>query len=220
MKPMAARSTAAGMNPWLSIPLADYEGHMSLPEVAQSAALASEFEDLLQARRPTSVALLGCAGGNGLERVDATVTRRIVALDINPAYVEATCSRFDGRFHELETFVSDIAEMELAPFRPVQLIFAGLLLEYVPLAPALRFIRSGLETGGTFGCVIQLESDSAPVISPSPFTSLAVLSGHIHTRTPQQVVDAAVLGKMRWMASRTLRMPNRKVLVSQVYAAE
>ena len=34
-------------NPWLEIPLADYEGHMALPGVAQAALLAGRFGDVV-----------------------------------------------------------------------------------------------------------------------------------------------------------------------------
>jgi len=36
---------------------------------------------------PSSVAMLGCAGGNGLERVDPGVTTRVVAVDIHLSYL-------------------------------------------------------------------------------------------------------------------------------------
>ena len=51
-------------NPWLSIPLADYEGHMNAPQVHQLEALSDLFAEALTQRRPESVALLGIAGGN------------------------------------------------------------------------------------------------------------------------------------------------------------
>src|SRR5438309_637460 len=50
-------------NPWLQIPLTDYEGHMSLPYVAQADLLADLFGLALQRHLPDSVAVLGCAGG-------------------------------------------------------------------------------------------------------------------------------------------------------------
>lgn len=34
-------------NPWLDIPLADYEGHMALPQIAQAKMIADHFESLL-----------------------------------------------------------------------------------------------------------------------------------------------------------------------------
>ncbi len=54
-------------DPWLDIPLADYEGHMALPYVAQAQLFSGLFAEALQEFSPESVALLGCAGGNGFE---------------------------------------------------------------------------------------------------------------------------------------------------------
>jgi hypothetical protein len=206
-------------NPWLSIPLADYEGHMSLPYVAQAPALALELESLLRQHRPASVAVLGCSGGNGLERVDPAVTRRVVALDINPTYVETASSRFGHSFAVFEPIVCDVAAAEAAPFHPVELLFAGLLLEYVPLVPALQLIRSGLERGGMFACVLQQESESLDHVSPSPYASLSLLSPYMRLLSPQDVVRAAESCGLRAESAHALRMPNGKVLVSQIHEA-
>ena len=75
-------------NPWLGIPLSDYEAHMALPEVAQAKLLADVFHSVLAARRPSSVAVIGCAGGNGFDRIDTSITKRVVGVDINPEYVD------------------------------------------------------------------------------------------------------------------------------------
>ena len=69
-------------NPWLTIPLADYEAHMALPQVGQAQLLADLFAAELHARSPSSVAVLGCAGGNGFERAPSTL--RVVGVDVAP----------------------------------------------------------------------------------------------------------------------------------------
>ena len=86
------------MNPWLAIPLDDYEQHMALPDIAQAQMLAEQLQQLVASYRPQSVTLLGAAGGNGLSSVDASVVRRVVAVDLNPGYVEACSQRFAGKF--------------------------------------------------------------------------------------------------------------------------
>src|SRR6186713_702946 len=68
-------------NPWLEIPLADYEAHMELPQVAQAELLAEQLAAAVRARSPDSVAVLGCAGGNGLDRLPAAL--RVVGVDVN-----------------------------------------------------------------------------------------------------------------------------------------
>ena len=74
-------------NPWLTIPLEDYEGHMAMPDVGQAKMLANEFEELLKTYAPTSAALIGCAGGNGFEEAIKAGVTRLVGLDINPTYI-------------------------------------------------------------------------------------------------------------------------------------
>jgi hypothetical protein len=58
------------MNPWLTIPLADYEGHMESPDVDQSALSSDIFRAALIRHRPHALAVLGCAGGNGFDQID------------------------------------------------------------------------------------------------------------------------------------------------------
>jgi hypothetical protein len=55
-------------NPWLSIPLEEYEGYMCSPGVQQLTALAPLLKHALDYCLPESVAVLGIAGGNGVDR--------------------------------------------------------------------------------------------------------------------------------------------------------
>src|SRR5579885_3084033 len=108
------------VNPWLRIPLSDYEAHMDSAEVRQLGALSELFSEALRRCRPESVAILGIAGGNGLEHVEGSVTRRIVALDVNPAYLDAVrerCSSLRG----LELHRVDLSQ-ERVEIAPVQLV--------------------------------------------------------------------------------------------------
>lgn len=212
-------SSLPSTSPWLSIPLADYERHMALPQVGQAAALASEFERLLREHRPAAVALLGCAGGNGLERVDPATTQRVVALDLNPGYVEATRRRYATAFTVFTPIVCDLAAAPAAPFAAVELMFAGLVLEYVPLDRALRFMRSGLRAGGVLGCILQQDSASQPLVSASPLESLAPLATCMRILAPQDVAGAAAACDLQLRSTRSLSMPNGKILLSQEYVA-
>jgi hypothetical protein len=70
-------------NPWLSISLEDYETHMGSEGVRQLSISAELFKCALDCCLPESVAVLGVAGGNGLEQIDCTAIKRIVGVDIN-----------------------------------------------------------------------------------------------------------------------------------------
>ena len=62
-------------NPWLDIPLEDYERHMSHELVGQSTLLNSLTKKYLENIKPESAIFLGIAGGNGLEHIDNHITR-------------------------------------------------------------------------------------------------------------------------------------------------
>jgi ubiquinone/menaquinone biosynthesis C-methylase UbiE len=95
-------------NPWLDVPLSDYEGHMRLPQVAQAQLLADVFEDQLAIHKPRSLAVLGCAGGNGFDRIVAEVTRRVVGVDLNRQYLNEVRDRFAEKFEQMELVEGDI----------------------------------------------------------------------------------------------------------------
>jgi SAM-dependent methyltransferase len=162
-------------NPWLDIPLADYEGHMALPYVAQAQLLSDVFAGALEVFTPRSVAVLGCAGGNGFERISPLITDRLVGVDLNPEYILEVQRRFGDRIPALELFVGDIQKDEFN-FLPVELVFASLLFEYVDVGAALARIHSMLTANGRLVTVLQLPNSSIPEVTPSPYKSLSALS--------------------------------------------
>lgn len=162
-------------NPWLRIPLSDYEGHMSLPNVAQDRLLSDVFASALDRYEPRSVAVLGCAGGNGFERISPETTRHVIGVDINPEYVTQARTRFAGRLPRLELFVGDV-QTETFDFEPVELLYAGLLFEYVDVGLVLSRIRTWLVPDGLLLTVVQLPAADLPEVTPSPYVGLGALA--------------------------------------------
>lgn len=180
----------AAPNPWLSIPLADYEAHMAAPEVGQARLIGDVLERHLWECRPASLALLGCAGGNGLERISPDVTSLIVAIDINPSYVEETRRRFAGRFASLELHTGDLLDPRI-DFGPVELVYAALVLEYIDLASLLSRARRWLRNTGRLATLIQLPSLTLAAVTPTPFQSLRALSPILRHVDPAELLAAA-----------------------------
>ena len=172
-------------NPWLAIPLDDYEGHMASAGVAQSVALAELFDDALRRTRPESVAILGVAGGNGLDRISPEVTTRVCGLDINPAYLERVRQRY-GALPGLELHCVDLAR-ETVRLDPFRLVHAALIFEHAGLDGCLRNAVSMVAASGVLSVVLQLPSPQAPEVSNSPYPSVQALSAGFH------LVDAADL---------------------------
>jgi hypothetical protein len=130
----------------------------------------------VQAFSPGSVAVIGCSGGNGFDLLPPDRVRRVVGVDINRGYIAAAQKRYQEQFHQLEFYCNDF----LSPtciFEPVDLVFAGLLFEYVDFIASLSKIKQFLNPGGYLGVILQLPNDTISAITPSRFKSLGKLSG-------------------------------------------
>ena len=161
------------MGGWQNIPLADYEGHMTAVGVEQLGPLAELFRQALAHVRPESVAILGIAGGNGLQHIDPAVTIRTVGIDINAEYLDVVAQRHPG-LHALELHHHDLAQTAIA-IPPVDLVHAALVFEHAGtgecLTNALRLRRAT----GRLSVVLQLPSTSQAGVAPTGYDSLQSL---------------------------------------------
>jgi SAM-dependent methyltransferase len=170
--------------PWLEIPLEDYEGHMDLPSVAQAKMLADQLQRLIERQTPASIAILGCAGGNGLDHIDPTGVDRVVAVDINPHYVLEAERRYAKRLTNLDIRCADVQSDQLQ-FGPVQLIYAGLLFEYVDVRATLATCQRNLQRGGSLAVLLQRPHPEQKTVSRSPYRSLDKLASALHLIEPE-----------------------------------
>jgi SAM-dependent methyltransferase len=168
-------------SPWLQVPLADYEGHMSAPQVAQLAALADLFEQALIACQPQAVAVAGIAGGNGLDRVDLNVTRRVVGVDVCREYLDAAAQRYSHV--PLELHCTDLANETLS-LSPVDLAHAALVFEHAGVERALDNVLAIVRPGGRLSVVLQLastlDSAAAAAVAPTGFDTIQYLAPNFH----------------------------------------
>jgi hypothetical protein len=140
------------VNPWLNVPLSEYEGHMNSPEVQQLEALADLFGEALERSKQTSVAILGIAGGNGLDRIDNKVTKRIVGIDLNPVYLDAVRQRYPDILG-MELHCVDLAE-SMVEVEPVQLVHAALVFEHAGTKRCPENALSLVAPGGILSAVL------------------------------------------------------------------
>lgn len=164
---------AAMANPWLAIPLEDYEGHMRSDSVRQLEPLSSLFKCALDFCVPKSVAILGVAGGNGLEQIDPSTTKRIIGLDINPRYLEAARHRY-GTLSGLELCCTNLADEHLG-LGPVELVHAALVFEHTGLGRCLDNAVHMVELGGKLSVVLQLPSGAEPDVALTGYSSMQSL---------------------------------------------
>ncbi len=200
-------------SPWLQVPLADYEGHMSAPQVDQLQALADLFEAALQRCQPASVAILGIAGGNGLDRIAKhACVARIVGLDIHPEYLDAVRTRF-AELPGLELHCVDLAASALQ-LDPVEMVHCALVLEHAGTEQCLENAVAAVAPSGWMSLVLQRPSSSTHGVSPTGFASIQNLKDEFRLIDPewlseqlaargftlaQQLDRALVSGKAFWM---------------------
>lgn len=206
-------------NPWKSIPLSDYEGHMALPEIGQSTMLSGEFGKLLHDYRPKDVALIGCAGGNGFENGAKAGLSRLVGIDINSDYIERARERFSQEVVGLELYCADI-EADLPTIQPVDVIFAALLFEYVDIEIALQNIKKLCKPIAILGTILQLPKAGAAAVSVSPFTSLEAVGTIMRLVPPQELREAAEAIGFASISERTIALASGKQFALQVFRME
>jgi hypothetical protein len=199
-------------NPWLAIPLEEYERHMALPKIGQAQMLADELESSVRQHSPKSIAVIGCAGGNGFDRLIGDVVERVLGIDINPLYVEAARSRFGGRIPGLELHVADI-QLALPRIEPVDLLFAALILEYVDVPMAMSSFRSLCAPGGTLVVILQAADLYTEAVSPSPYKSIRLLAPAMQLLSPDNVQEKAIANGFSPASSRHVKLRSGKRFV-------
>jgi SAM-dependent methyltransferase len=204
-------------NPWLSIPAPDYEAHMASPEVGQLQFLNTVFKETLAGRRPKSLLIPGCATGNGFEHIDFTITKRVVAVDINPAYLALLRERFQDAVKRIETVEKDILACEFAP-ASFDLIFGGLIFEYIDAATALGRFRTWLDSAGVLVAVLQLPDDQLPVVTETSFASLRKLAPIMKLLIGEAFDEAAAAQDLIRVKAEVRRLASGKRMYVASYA--
>jgi hypothetical protein len=194
-------------NPWLKIPARDYEGHMASPGVRQLQYLNQALREVLVDVSPATVAILGCATGNGLEHVDPRVTRLAVGVDINTRYLRIAASRL-GRRRRPVTFVcADVSRFCFGQ-ELFDLIGCALVLEYVEPGQVVPACAAALRAGGTLSVILQLPAPGGTLVSESQYRSLRCLEPAMN------LVDPGTLRSLATEAGLTETVAAQRTLAS------
>jgi SAM-dependent methyltransferase len=213
MRPRHLTDDGPRYEPWLKIPAEDYEGHMSSPQVGQLAALSDALAEACARSRPGRLLVIGCATGNGLERVDSRVTRRVVGIDVNPRYLELAQERLGDSCTGLELVCADVERHEFAP-GSFDLIFAGLILEYVRPNRLLDRMADWIADDGRCSVVVQLPDTEHALVSETEFESLRALAPVMQLLTAPEVERLVTNAGMRILDQWKLLLPDGKRLLS------
>ncbi len=204
-----------GMSPWLDVPLSDYERHMDRAEVGQYAVLSDIFRDMLAQHRPSSVAIVGVAGGNGLEHIHSGVTTRTVGLDINPAYLDEVRRRFPD-LPGLELYAVDLARSDVH-IPAVDLVHAALILEHAGCDRCLRNTLALVQPNGLLSVVLQLPSEQTAGVAPTPYESIRALSPHFRLIEPAHFDEAVARHGFERISETRHELPGGKAFHAAVY---
>jgi hypothetical protein len=195
-------------NPWLAVPLSEYEQHMSSVEVQQLGALSDLFAESIGLCRPFSIAVLGIAGGNGLDHIDTSVTARVVGLDLNPLYLEAVRQRY-SHLPGLELHCVDLCEQHFQ-LEPVQFVHAALIFEHAGAGRCFENAISMILPGGNLSVVLQLPTESGQTVGASQFSSIQNLKSHFSLISPAWLHESLAVRGFRLIHETTRALPSGK----------
>ncbi|MCI1641897.1 MAG: hypothetical protein LKI58_06560 [Actinomyces sp.] len=205
-------------SPWLGIGLEVYEQHMAHPVVGQLAALREVMGEQLTDHPARRVAILGIAGGNGLDRIDAAAVDAVYGYDLNPDYLAACDARHRARFGDRLRLIQASVDRTLQ-IEPVDLLIANLFIEYVGVPEFAAFAAANAERFAVLSCVTQRDTGGG-FVSRSPFASafdhLAQSSFDIDVAILAAALERLGLDRLR---VREHELASGKVLVRQDFAA-
>ena len=187
---------------------------MSSPGVAQLRALADLFEEALAYCRPKSVAILGIAGGNGLERIDPGVTNQIVGIDIHPAYLQAVRERYPQL--PLRTRCVDL-EHQTVNEEAVQLVHAALIFEHAGTEQCLRNAASLVAPHGHLAVVLQLPSGAQADVSPTQFQAMRSLGAHFRLVDQSKLHEGVESNGFTFVHQTRRELPSGKAFWLGIY---
>lgn len=206
-------------NPWIDIPLEIYESHMSLSDVAQLQALNNIMREQVMAYQiAESVAVLGVAGGNGLEHCLERF-KLVYGIDINPAYLAMCAKRFRWAVDKsLRLIETDLSKPESVILQ-ADLIIANLLIEYVGIETFCK--KAAMAQAQYVSCVIQGTDCEQSFVSESPYQSAFHGIGKLHQDVDEmKLTDEMVLYHYIPVYRGSYDMPNSKSLVRLDYSLD
>jgi predicted TPR repeat methyltransferase len=198
------------INPWIEIPLEDYENHMSHNSVGQLEVLNSLTKKYLNSIEPKTCLFLGVAGGNGLERIDNTITKKVIGIDINQDYLNTAYERYNDKIDSLELINFDITKSGKV-FCDADFIWAALVLEYTGVDKSLEFAMNNLQTGGHFIVSIQ-SNNGVQSVSQTGIESVKKVGEIFQMINPDILISKATEMGLRLLENEEFFFPNGKSL--------
>lgn len=152
-------------NPWERIPLQDYENHMKLPSVQQLQKLNKIMKLQIYKYKISTIAILGIAGGNGLEFIDNSRIKTVYGIDINKNYLDICNEKYKNLKDCLVLKKLDLSNLS-NDLPKVDIVIANLFIEYIGIDIFIKQLSKNFPQ--YVSCVIQKNPD-INFVSDSPY---------------------------------------------------
>jgi hypothetical protein len=199
-------------NPWMEIPIDDYEQHMSHSSVGQSSLLSSLTKKYLTKIKPATCLFIGIAGGNGLEHIDNNISKNVIGIDINQKYLDVSFKRYHDRIDSLQLLELDITK-NTNRICSADFVWAALVLEYAGIDKCLEFSKNNILPGGHFIATIQ-SNNNLQSVSPTGIESVKKAGLIFNSIEPSKMLDKAKETGFTYISSEENELPNGKTLLT------
>lgn len=205
------------VNPWVGIPLDDYENHMRLGSVMQLQTMNQMMKSQLEDYPVSSAMILGVAGGNGLEHVQKCKYAKVYGVDINPDYLQESALRYPDLTGVLECLCIDLTK-HMGRLPETELLIANLLIEYIGYNNFQKVVQ---HTNPKYvSCAIQYNID-VEWVSDSPYIHVFDGLESVHQQIDASFVEN-LMKNIGYHPIKVLRypLPNGKELIQMDYEKE
>lgn len=166
-------------NPWEKIDLKIYETHMASNNVYQLQTLKSITESQMKDYVHTNVLILGISGGNGLEHIDVSQTKKIVGIDVNSQYLNICRKRYQHLTDILELVCCDLTNSDVElPYSDIMI--CNLIIEYIGINTFIELIQNNKESINIISIILQKNNDNGFVSNSSFSSSFKILESILH----------------------------------------
>lgn len=199
-------------NPWLEIPLGDYEKHMSHSSVGQLKLLNTLTKKYLELIKPTTCLFIGVAGGNGLEHIDTDVSKTVIGIDINQEYLDIAYQRHSNSINYLQLLKLDLTQHS-QQVCSADFIWAALILEYTGIDKCLEFSKNNITPGGQLIVTIQ-SNNNLQSVSPTGIESVKKAGEIFSVVEPEPMLAKANEMGFVLVSKEENQLPNGKVFLT------
>lgn len=197
------------VHPWEKIDLETYETHMSSDDLFQLQTLNEITGQQLADYSPSAVAILGVAGGNGLDKINKDMTKKVYCIDVNRKYLDACKSRYSYLGEILEFICCDLGSNEaILPLSDLHI--CNLIIEYLGEEKFARLVLNSRDNVNIVSCVIQKNNDVS-FVSPTEQASAFEPIMSVHKDIDEKILMEALCDiGFNCIKNKRYELPNGK----------